>query len=907
MIKPINDNSKYLIHKLSNGIKCLLIHDDRANKSAMSVNVHTGSYNDYKNYQGVSHLVEHVLFLDKKKGNQCNFFSKFLTANNGMSNAYTKLSSTNYFFDVNHNAFDKAINIFSNFFISPQIEEKEIYKEINAVHSEHMKNMSNDNWRVYQLTFSSTKMYRDIFPTGNRDTLNKKNIKKVIEKYISDFYNANNINIVALSALPLDRQIKFLAPFNKINISEKNKGKVFERHNVLNQNKFCKVVPISSNPRLIFRYFINDNINSYVDGKPYEIVTALINSKRKGSLFDLLFTKGLISDLSSDVDNYGEQFASFDISIDLTNKGENEYMNVMNLVTSYIAQMVNCEINKKYIKELRDMNKVRFKFKEKEEPINYVVALAERMTTIKNSNRLLISPYEYSVTDSSINNIKKFFNYIKKDNLSVYFLTKNNEKDYVKNPKKYHTEKWYHTKYSNSPLPLFNPIKDKLFTYPCTNKYIPHILTLLDKKAKKFPSLIYKSPLISVYYKSDDKFKVPKTMIHLRLRVNKVSSYDKVVSRICCHLWTKIINHLLKDELDLMSEAGVNVSIAFDVYGVRIQIRGYSEHIKMILLNVINKLIRITKGENTNELYNIFYDEYCNDIKNYYVSSPYRQVGLEYIANIDSNGVSIRDIASFLKCNSKQFIFQNYFKEYCQSITKTGKILLLIQGNINKDDAKSLSTEVERKINVSPLSNEKIKVPMANILQRNKVIELSSQNIKEKNDALLSFYQINSNSIKDSVSISLLSSLLKEKYFTSLRTSQSIGYIVSLFPSFVFNSQGICLLAQSNVKSPKEISHLNKIFLKEHYQYINKIKDEEFNQHRESIQKELERKDNSLNEEFERNANEIERNEFLFDRREKEGAVIKRINKEDIRTMFSKVFINGKKLEIQLWKKGIKL
>ena len=211
---------------------------------------------------------------------------------------------------------------------------------------------------------------------------------------------------------------------------------MFERHNVLNQNKFCKVVPISSNPRLIFRYFINDNINSYVDGKPYEIVTALINSKRKGSLFDLLFTKGLISDLSSDVDNYGEQFASFDISIDLTNKGENEYMNVMNLVTSYIAQMVKCEINKKYIKELRDMNKVRFKFKEKEEPINYVVALAERMTTIKNSNRLLISPYEYSVTDSSINNIKKFFNYIKKDNLSVYFLTKNNEKDYVKNPKK---------------------------------------------------------------------------------------------------------------------------------------------------------------------------------------------------------------------------------------------------------------------------------------------------------------------------------------------------------------------------------------------------------------------------------------------------------------------------------------
>ena len=905
MIKPINDNSKYLIHKLSNGIKCLLIYDDRANKSAMSVNVRTGSYNDIKNYQGLSHLVEHVLFLDKKKGKECNFFSKFLTANNGMSNAYTKLSSTNYFFDVNHNAFEKAINIFSNFFISPQLDEKDIYKEINAVHSEHMKNMNNDNWRVYQLTFSSSKMYRDIFPTGNRETLNKKNIKKVIEKYISDFYNANNINIVALSSLPLDRQIKYISPFNKINTSNITKEQVTRRHNVFN-NKFYKILPISSNPKLIFRYLIKGNINSYIDGKPYEIITSLINSKRKGSLFDLLFSKGLIIDLSSDVDNYGEQFASFDISIDLTNKGENEYTHVMNIVSSYIDQMVNCKINKNYIAELRDMNKIRFTFKEKEEPINYVVALAERMPTIKNINRLLVSPYEYSLTDSSIHSIKKFFNYIKRDNLSVYLLTKNNEKDYINNPKKYHTEKWYHTKYSNSPLPLLNPIKEKMFAYPPMNKYIPHKLTLLHHKGKKFPSIIYKSALMSVYYKPDDTFNVPKTMIHLRLRMNKFS-YDKVVNKICSHLWTKVINHLLKDELELMSEAGVNVLISFDVYGLRIQIRGYSEHIKMIMLNIINNLTRIIEGYNTNELYNIFDDEYCNDIKNYYVSSPYRQVGGEYIANIDSNEVSISDIASFLNSNSRQFIYKNYFKEYGRMITKTGKLLMLIQGNINEDEAKSISKDVERTINVIPLSNEKIKLPIANILDRNKVIELSSQNIKEKNDALLSFYQINSNSIKDSVSISLLSSLLKEKYFTSLRTTQSIGYIVSLFPSFVFNSKGVCLLAQSDVKSPKEISYLNKIFLKEHYHYIKTLKKEEFNQHRESIQKELERKDNSLNEEFERNVNEIERNEFLFDRRDLEGSVIKKIAKEDMVKMFSKVFIDGKNLEIRLWKKGIKL
>ena len=152
----------------------------------------------------------------------------------------------------------------------------------------------------------------------------------------------------------------------------------------------------------------------------------------------------------------------------------------------------------------------------------------------------------------------------------------------------------------------------------------------------------------------------------------------------------------------------------------------------------------------------------------------------------------------------------------------------------------------------------------------------------------------------------LLSSLLKEKYFTSLRTNQSIGYIVSLFPSFIFNSKGICLLAQSDVKSPKEISNLNKVFLNEHYHYIKTLNKEEFNQHKESLQKEIERKDNSLNEEFERNVYEIERNEFLFDCKERENKVINKIDKSDIIRAFEKVFINGKKLEIQLWKRELK-
>jgi insulysin len=75
-----------------------------------------------------------------------NAYQQYLSSNNGMSNAYTAMTSTNYYFDVAPDALEGALDRFSGFFIEPLFNEDCTEREIKAVDSEHKKNLQNDMW-----------------------------------------------------------------------------------------------------------------------------------------------------------------------------------------------------------------------------------------------------------------------------------------------------------------------------------------------------------------------------------------------------------------------------------------------------------------------------------------------------------------------------------------------------------------------------------------------------------------------------------------------------------------------------------------------------------------------------------------------------------------------------------------
>ena len=182
IIKSPNDKCEYYYNMLPNGLRYILISNKEFDKSAVALDVYIGAADDPKEYQGLAHCLEHVIFLGTKKYPIASSFDDFLNYNSGSSNANTSLDHTNYHYEISHEQLENSIDRFSQFFIQPLFSEELISKELNAIDSEFRLDIRDDSNKLLSLYLFEG--YKDsnfnTFMTGNLDTLQKKEIRDII-------------------------------------------------------------------------------------------------------------------------------------------------------------------------------------------------------------------------------------------------------------------------------------------------------------------------------------------------------------------------------------------------------------------------------------------------------------------------------------------------------------------------------------------------------------------------------------------------------------------------------------------------------------------------------------------------------------------------------------------------------
>lgn len=141
ILLPEKDTREYRHITLSNDLQCILVSDPATEKSAACCDINVGSMSDPKIAQGLAHFLEHMLFMGTSKYPEENEYSAFLNNHGGNSNAYTGQENTVYYFDVQNEHFEHALDLFASFFSCPLFSEISTAREINAVDSEHNKNI----------------------------------------------------------------------------------------------------------------------------------------------------------------------------------------------------------------------------------------------------------------------------------------------------------------------------------------------------------------------------------------------------------------------------------------------------------------------------------------------------------------------------------------------------------------------------------------------------------------------------------------------------------------------------------------------------------------------------------------------------------------------------------------------
>ena len=196
---------------LNNQLKVLIISDPKAIESAAALSVEVGSWEDPKQYPGMAHFVEHMLFLGTKKFPEENQYAHFINEHGGNQNAYTSQDHTVYIYSIDNAYFQQSLERFADFFIQPIFSKSGLERERLAVHSEHMRNLENDAYRFYYLTKTLTDKSHPYsqFSTGSKFTLQDVGTKELFN-WFNQYYSSQIMQLVVYSSQSVDMLIDWV-------------------------------------------------------------------------------------------------------------------------------------------------------------------------------------------------------------------------------------------------------------------------------------------------------------------------------------------------------------------------------------------------------------------------------------------------------------------------------------------------------------------------------------------------------------------------------------------------------------------------------------------------------------------------------------------------------------------------
>jgi len=144
---------------LKNGLRIITVSQKNTQAVTVLVLVATGSKYEKKKINGISHLLEHLLFKGTKKRPNKIAIAEPLDRVGGEYNAFTGEEYTGYFAKVDSKHFDLALDIISDIYLNSELPVKEIKKEKKVIMEEI--NMYHDQPASYVQTLWNKLLYGD--------------------------------------------------------------------------------------------------------------------------------------------------------------------------------------------------------------------------------------------------------------------------------------------------------------------------------------------------------------------------------------------------------------------------------------------------------------------------------------------------------------------------------------------------------------------------------------------------------------------------------------------------------------------------------------------------------------------------------------------------------------------------
>ena len=890
IIKSDNDKRNYRYLKLDNQLQVLLISDPSTAKSAAAMDVNVGANQNPADRAGLAHFLEHMLFLGTEKYPQAGEYQEFISQHGGSFNAYTAAENTNYFFDIDNDQLDSALDRFAQFFIAPLFSPEYVERERNAVNAEYLAKLKDDGrreWDVYR-QLMNPEHPAAIFSVGNLSTLADReghSVRDDVVAFYQQYYSSHLMNLVVLGRDNLDTLESVVrSRFSEIPLRDVNIARQYPPlFSASRLPSFVEIKPEKELRQLTFNFPI-PNPDRFYEKKPFEYLASLLGHEADGSLLSLLKRLGWADGLDAGISFQSRSDALFQLNIHLTPQGVRASNQIVSLVFYCLEQIQTRGISSWRYSELQQLAELGFRFQEKSAPAKTVSVLAEGMHIYSPKN-ILRGSYIHTAYDERL--IKRSLSYLKSDNL-LLVLTAPDVEPYRVSP-------LYAAPFvvrSGIPeiLDLKPAVRKELFL-PEKNLFIPKRLavkagSMLDEQAEidAKPQLILGNKNMRVWFAQDQKFRQPRAQINLRIKSPQVAmSVDGAAQ---AQLFAALVTDQLNEFAYPAKLAGIDYTIEANSRGYDIGVFGYSSR-QGLLINKIMEVMR--SGKFNEERFTLIKENLLRNWRNQNKDLPYQVLAKQLpVLQTSPYWSSAQLIAALENKTSEQF------SRFASRQLIDAKIDALFYGNYFHAEALKLAVLVEHELLGRQTGRDLPSMKLLLLPGDSPKPWLYSHQLGRNDKTVELLIQSPSISIEDAAHMMLVRQILQPEFYNQLRTEKQLGYVVAVVAAPLLNLENSLFVVQSPDATEESIIAEIDVFLDEQ---VGRIK-EDFLINQQSLIKKLREPARSLKEQGERYWDAITIYENHFSRRSELAEALAAITPDSLERYYRAVFMNKNR---RLW------
>ncbi|TNM95254.1 hypothetical protein fugu_016337 [Takifugu bimaculatus] len=830
----------------------LAVGDDN---SAAALCVGVGSFSDPDDLPGLAHFLEHMVFMGSEKYPSENGFDAFLKKHGGSDNASTDCERTVFQFDVQRKSFKEALDRWAQFFICPLMIRDAIDREVEAVDSEYQLAKPSDSHRKEMLFGSLAKPGHPMgkFCWGNAETLKQEpkkkkiNVYKRLRAFWKKYYSAHYMTLAVQSKEKLDtleewvREIFSKVPNN--DLPKPDFSGMLDPFDTPAFNKLYRVVPVRKVHALNITWALPPQEKHY-RVKPLHYISWLIGHEGTGSILSVLRKKcwalALFGGNSETGFDQNTTYSIFSISITLTDEGFQSFYQVTHLVFQYLKMLQRLGPQQRIYDEIQKIEANEFRYQEQIDPIEFVEDICENMQLFPTADFLTGDQllFEFNPEVSQI------------------------QQDWM--------ERWMGNLELNSELHL-----------PAENRFIASDFTLKpsDCPDTEFPVQIAASDRGCLWYKKDNKFKIPKAYIRFHIISPVIQQSAKNV--VLFDLLVNILGHNLAEPAYEAEVAQLEYKLVAGEHGLVIKVKGFNHKLHLLFHLIIDSLADFSA---TPDVFSMFAEQlkktYFNIlIKPEKLGKDVRLLILEHSRwsmvekyQALTAGLTLEELLEFSGSFRAELLAEG-----------------LVQGNIGSSESKQFLQYVTDKLQFSRLPAEvPVMFRVVELPQKQHICKVKSLNKGDANSEVTVYYQSGPKALREHTLMELLVMHMEEPCFDFLRTKETLGYHV--YPTCRNTSGVLGFSVTVETQATKFNTELVELKIEEFLtlfgEKLSSLTEEAFNTQVTALVKLKECEDTHLGEEVDRNWAEVVTQQYVFDRLNREIEALKQMSRAELTSWF---------------------